>query len=190
MPHSFESLPEPLVHVGVVPRKVGAHVAGLRDHLDDLTAHERRAGLDATGGRGERQAVNMARRLVQLAGAASLPIVIHGKAYKPLVPYIDGSYGLLVEYYVRELGSVVEYVDPMTGDSRTTSGPAVFLLAHNATVTYLNTGVDSSEQPQFYCEIPAGSIILDPWRTIPAVPDIPVVPYGNTRIQSRTTRGK
>jgi len=111
--------------------------------------------------------------------------VIHGKAYKPLVPYIDGSYSLLVEYYVRNLGGVVEYVDPMTGDSRITSGPAVFLLAHNAAVTYLNTGVDSSKQPQFYCEIPAGSIILDPWRTIPAVQDVRVVQYGNTRTQPR-----
>jgi UDPglucose 6-dehydrogenase len=134
----------------------------------------------------ERQAENMARRLMQLAGCASLPIVIHGKAYKPLVPYIDGSYSLLVEYYVRELGGVVEYVDPMTGDSRTSNGPAVFLLAHNAAVTYLNTGVDSSGQPQFYCEIPAGSIILDPWRTIQAVQDVRVVPYGNTRPKAGT----
>ena len=131
----------------------------------------------------ERQAEHMARRLVKLAAAASLPVVIHGKAYKPMVPYIDGSYSLLVEHYVRELGWVVEYVDPMTGDSRTTDGPAVFLLAHNAAVTYLDTGVDPSGQPQFYCEIPAGSIIFDPWRTIPPIPNVEVVPYGNTRVQ-------
>jgi UDPglucose 6-dehydrogenase len=129
----------------------------------------------------EGQAYNMARRLVQLASAASLPIVIHGKAYKPLVPYIDGSYSLLVEHYVKELGGVVQYVDPMTGDSRTTDGPAVFLLAHNASVTYLNTGVDASGMPRFYCEIPAGSVILDPWRTIPAMQGVLVIPYGNTR---------
>jgi UDPglucose 6-dehydrogenase len=131
----------------------------------------------------ERQAENMARRLVELASAASLPIVIHGKAYKPMVPYVDGSYSLLVEHYVCELGGVVEYVDPMTNDSRKTIGPAVFLLAHNAAITYLNTGVDSSAEPQFYCEIPAGSILLDPWRTIRPIRDVRVVPYGNTREQ-------
>jgi len=128
----------------------------------------------------EGQAENMARRLMQLASAASLPIVIHGKAYKPLVPYVDGSYSLLVAHYVNRLGGVVEYVDPMTGDSRTTLGPAVFLLAHNAAITYLNTGVNPG-LPQFYCEIPAGSVILDPWRTIPAMPGVRVVHYGNTR---------
>ena len=117
----------------------------------------------------ERQAENMARRLVQLAGCASLPIVIHGKAYKP---WFHISTAATVYWSSITSGSwaeSVEYVDPMTGDSRTGNGPAVFLLAHNAAVTYFNTGVDSSGQPQFYCEIPAGSIILDPWRTIQAV---------------------
>jgi UDPglucose 6-dehydrogenase len=136
----------------------------------------------------ERQAENMALRLVQLASGASLPIVIHGKAYKPMVPYIDGSYSLLVEHYIRERGWSVEYVDPMTGDSRTANGPAVFLLAHNAAVTYFNTGVDAAGQPQFYCDIPSGSIILDPWRTIQPLPGVEIVPYGNTRMTHQLSR--
>lgn len=129
----------------------------------------------------EKQAANLAKRLLELAEAHDLPIVVHGKAYKPMVAYTDGSYSLLVEHFLREAGRGVEFVDPMTGDARSSDGPAVFLMAHNAAVTYANTGVDSSKAPKAYCEIPPGSVVLDPWRTIAPTSGITVVPYGNTR---------
>lgn len=129
----------------------------------------------------EKQAKNMAERLVKIAKDADLPIVIHGKAYKPMVPYVDGSYSLLVAHFVNELGMAVEYVDPQTGDQRTQTGPAAFLMAHNAQVTYDSTGVDASTAPLAYCDFPTGSILLDPWRTIKPISGVKVIPYGNSR---------
>jgi len=138
----------------------------------------------------ERQAANMAARLAELAGKHGLPVVIHGKAYKPMVPYIDGSYSLLVAHFLQERGIDTEFVDPLTQDARSTGGPAVFLLAHNASVTYAHTGVDASAAPRFYCDIPKGSVILDPWRTLPAMRDVIVVPYGNTREHAAANRAE
>lgn len=129
----------------------------------------------------ERQAANLAERLVALAAEHELPIVIHGKAYKPMVAYTEGSYSLLVEHFVKELGGSVEYVDPMTGDARNSDEPAVFLLAHDANVTYANTGVDASVAPSSYCAFPKGSILLDPWRTLAPREGVTVIQYGNTR---------
>ena len=44
----------------------------------------------------EIQAKNLAKCLVDESFKSGLPIVIHGKAYKPNVPYVDGSYSTLV----------------------------------------------------------------------------------------------
>ena len=44
----------------------------------------------------EVQAKNMADYLVKLAVERKLPIIIHGKAYKPDVPYCIGSYSTLI----------------------------------------------------------------------------------------------
>ena len=129
----------------------------------------------------EQQAANLAERLVALSTEHKLPIVIHGKAYKPMVAYTEGSYSLLVDHFIQEMGGNVEYVDPMTGDTRSSNGPAIFLLAHDANVTYANTGVDASVAPSAYCDFPKGSVLLDPWRTMPPAADVIVVPYGNTR---------
>lgn len=130
----------------------------------------------------EKQAENLASRIVALSSEHGLPIVIHGKAYKPLVSYIEGSYSLLVEHFITAGGGTVEYVDPMTGDARVSEGPAVFLLAHDAKITYSNTGVDTSAASSVYCDFPRGSIIVDPWRTTPQIEGVTVIPYGNTRI--------
>ena len=128
----------------------------------------------------EQQAKNLAEFLVKLAETCRSPIVIHGKAYKPKVPYVDGSYSLLVGHYIEQLGERVRYVDPYTGDKW--SGPAVFLLAHSVSTTYRywdkqNTG------DEVYCDFPFGSVIVDPWRKFKAPDDEPleVIYYGNTR---------
>jgi UDPglucose 6-dehydrogenase len=132
----------------------------------------------------EIQAKNLALFLVDQAQRYSLPIVIHGKAYKPDVEYCIGSYSTLVGFYIREAGLPVVYVDPLaddrTGCLDTIDGPAVFLWAHNRKITYEYTGNTPDTQP--YCKIESGSIIVDPWRKLPFdMPGVAVLHYGNTR---------
>jgi UDPglucose 6-dehydrogenase len=129
----------------------------------------------------EQQAANLAQRLVELSDKSGLPIVIHGKAYKPGLPYVDGSYSLLVAHAVGQRRRAVEFVDPGTDDRRSTTGPAVFLLAHNAEVSYPASGRETSDAAPFYCDIPAGSVVLDPWRRAPPMQGVTVIHYGNTR---------
>ena len=133
----------------------------------------------------EIQAKNLAEFLItQSQLGLDLPIVIHGKAYKPDVPYCIGSYSTLVGYYIKQRGIDVKYVDPLADDltdvvSEVTS-PAVYLWAHNRKITYEYTGDQLDTQP--YCKIQPGSIIVDPWRKLSNTMDgIKVVHYGNTR---------
>jgi len=126
----------------------------------------------------DQQAKNMALKLVALSKKYNLPIVIHGRAYKPYVEYTIGSYSELVGHFVEEAGVEVAYADPLTGD--TWGGKAVILMAHNPAVTYSGTGVEIKPN-QFYFYIESGSIILDPWRTIKEIPGCIVIHYGNTR---------
>ena len=134
----------------------------------------------------EIQAENLAKFLVVQAQKYNLPIVIHGKAYKPDVPYCIGSYSTLVGFYVEQAGHRVSYVDPLADDSvnvvADVDHPAVFLWAHNRKITYEYTGDQQDTQP--YCKIQSGSIIVDPWRKLPqTLEGITVVHYGNTRNQ-------
>jgi UDPglucose 6-dehydrogenase len=133
----------------------------------------------------EIQAKNLALFLVEKAQASDLPIVIHGKAYKPDVEYCIGSYSTLVGHYVEEAGHSVYYVDPLADDQSgvvsAVATPAVFLWAHNRKITYEYTG--QQEETQAYCVIPKGSVIVDPWRKLASTQDVQVVHYGNTRGQ-------
>ena len=134
----------------------------------------------------EIQAKNLALFLVNEANKNNLPIVIHGKSYKPDVPYCIGSYSTLVGHYVEQAGHVVTYVDPLADDSAnvvtSVDSPAVFLWAHNRRITYEYTGEQEATKP--YCEIKSGSVIVDPWRQLSLdMPNINVVHYGNTRNQ-------
>jgi len=126
------------------------------------------------------QAKKKAERLIKLQQESGLKIVIHGRAYKPYVPYTIGSYSELIGYFLTEQNAVFEYVDPLTGDNRSSDGPAIFLLAHNPKVTYYGTGVQVLED-SLYCAIPKGSIVLDPWRTFPDMQDVRVIHYGNPK---------
>lgn len=90
-----------------------------------------------------------------------LPIVILGKSFKPGVPYTDGSYGMLVGYYCKQLGSTPSYDTVL-------AVPAVYLLGHN--VDYDLTAMAN------------GSVVIDPWRTaISKSGAVKVIHYGNTR---------
>ena len=132
----------------------------------------------------EIQARNMADFLCIQAQKYNLPIVIHGKAYKPDVPYCIGSYSTLIGHYVEAYGHYVMYVDPLADDTTnvvlTIDGPAVVLMAHNRHVTYGYTGEERNDS--FYYDIKPGSVIVDPWRSIPLdTKDMKVIHYGNTR---------
>lgn len=127
------------------------------------------------------QAMNMANRLIQLSKENSnMPVVIHGRAYKPYVEYTIGSYSELVGHYVEAAKVELHYADPLTNDNFQPNSPCVFLMAHNAGVTYSGTGVEIKEDA-FYCTIPEGSIIVDPWRTVPDINGVQVIHYGNPR---------
>lgn len=127
----------------------------------------------------EAQAKNLAEFLIKIAKVVKLPIVIHGKAYKPKVPYIDGSYSLLIGHYIQEMGHSVNYVDKYTGDTWS-KGPAVFLLAHSVSTTYRYWD-DQNTGDEVYCEFSEGSVIVDPWRTFKTEEALEVISYGNTR---------
>ena len=119
--------------------------------------------FDAIMNAREVQAKNMANYLIKIAEERSLPILLNGIAYKPGVPYTDGSYSLLVGHYCKEAGYHCIEVDPMASPQK---GPftAVALLAH----------------PTLYCYLSDGSVVVDPWREFESK-KLEVFHYGNTR---------
>jgi UDPglucose 6-dehydrogenase len=131
----------------------------------------------------EIQAKNLAQFLVERAKQHSMSIVIHGKAYKPDVPYCIGSYSTLVGHYVKQAGFDVSYLDPLADDPSEVvselTAPAVILWAHNRKITYSYIDIQNDTLP--YCAIPRDSVIVDPWRKLPKTEGITVIPYGNTR---------
>jgi UDPglucose 6-dehydrogenase len=135
----------------------------------------------------ERQAENLAKFLFDTSTATNtqMPVVIHGKAYKPDVPYCIGSYSTLVGHYLKQLGVPVKYIDPLADDTTdvvaTIDQPSVILWAHDRQITYEYTGEQT--RTQAYCEIPNGSIIVDPWRKLQDTAAFKVIHYGNTRNQ-------
>lgn len=131
----------------------------------------------------EIQAKNLADFLVDISTQQKLPIIIHGKAYKPDVPYCIGSYSTLVGHYVKQHNVSLHYVDPIADDKTNVTNsvqvPAVVLMAHNRAVTYGYTG--ENKEDVFYFDIKPGSVIVDPWRAIKEVTGCEVIHYGNTR---------
>ena len=135
----------------------------------------------------EVQAENLAVFLVDLAKKHRMPLVIHGKAYKPGVSYTDGSYSLLVGHYCKEHGIEPIYADCHTGDVYNPTTPHVFLMAHSADVTYKYTQFADYMVNALHCLIPDGSIVVDPWRSFRAEnKTIKVIHYGNTRLGNRS----
>ena len=86
----------------------------------------------------EKQAKNIADRLIELSNENNLPIVIRGKSYKPGVEHCDGSYSLLI-------GSFIPNVEYDTNDK-----PSIYLMGHRGVFNEIT--------------FPNGSIVLDPWR--------------------------
>ena len=149
----------------------------LAEHLDlgydifDTVMHAR-----------ERQAENLALFLTELQEKHDLPIIIHGKAYKPDIDMLDGSYSLLIGSYLEKHEAHYFYCDPMTGDKVYDDTEGIILLAHNRQITYGYTG--ELPQQQLYFTPGHGSIIVDPWRRYSTRnPSYKVIHYGNTRLR-------
>jgi UDPglucose 6-dehydrogenase len=141
--------------------------------------------FDTIMGAREVQAKNIADFLVE--NADGKPIVIHGKAYKPDVPFCIGSYSTLIGFYIEEQRLSVKYIDPIADNPKdvvaTIDEPSIILYAHNRYITYGYTG-QYTKDDTFYCDIPQGSTIVDPWRNLPKdMEGIKVIHYGNTRTQ-------
>jgi len=162
----------------------------------------------------EVQAENMALKLTKHAGewhpttqtfVPKMPVVIVGKAYKPLVPYEAGSSSMLVGHYVQKMGFDLYYYDEVIGEippQEILDKPAVYLLAHNPEVTYgdqldfvkdwydhhrvtdadeaLTVATANGTELNFV----EGCVVVDPWRKIPPLKDVRVIHYGNTRKES------
>ena len=126
----------------------------------------------------EKQADNLAMYLTDLSDQYDLPVVIHGKAYKPDIDMLDGSYSLLIGHSLDDVRIPYVYADPLTGDVVEDGTDAIVLLAHNRQVTYGYTG-ELPEQ-QLYFKPGPNSVILDPWRKFTS-PNYKVIHYGNTR---------
>ena len=137
--------------------------------------------FDTIMGAREMQAKNLAKFLKRIQVRSNLPIYILGKAYKPDVDILDGSYSLLLGHYLNEIQAKFYYVDPLTGDRPPFSGmPVIAFLAHNRSVTYGYTG--NNEEQELYVDLEPGSIVVDPWRQYQTNQDYEVIHYGNTRI--------
>jgi UDPglucose 6-dehydrogenase len=155
----------------------------------------------------EVQAENMAKKLIELTTIGSgvtppMPVVIVGKAYKPLVSYDAGSSSMLVGHYVAAQGAELYYLDELMGEIPPQSvldNPAVYLLAHNPQITYGEqldfvkgwydnhrvTGADEAltvaTANGTTLSFAKGSVVVDPWRKTPELSGVNVVHYGNTR---------
>jgi UDPglucose 6-dehydrogenase len=117
----------------------------------------------------EIQAENMAKKCLEYGKN----VTIIGKAYKPCVPYTNGSASMLVGYYVEKHGGTVNYFDINTGDTDLkTEWSQVYLIGYWE--PYVEQAVSN---------IPAQAVIIDPWRklTVDDPTKVEVIHYGNTR---------
>jgi UDPglucose 6-dehydrogenase len=129
----------------------------------------------------EQQAKNIARYLAKIQRQYNLPIYIMGKAYKPDVDFVDGSYSLLIGHYLESVQAKFYYVDPLTGDQPPFTGmPVIAFLAHNRSITYGYTG--AQQEQELYMDLEPGSVVVDPWRQYTTQKDYKVIHYGNTRL--------
>lgn len=110
----------------------------------------------------EKQAKNLAKRLVKEASKVDLPIVILGESYKPDVCYKEGSTSILTGYFCESFGEKFKPIfDP------TTPIEAVYLLAHQG--------------KHHDYDFPEGSVIVDPWRSYSSDKNVNIIHYGDTR---------
>ena len=115
----------------------------------------------------EKQAERMAQKCLQYGKN----ITIIGKAYKPGVPYLNGSASMLVGHYIAKHGGTVNYYDLNTGDTDLReTWTEVYLIG------YWEEWVDRISLSN------AGAVLIDPWRKAELRHHTgEIVYYGNTR---------
>ena len=112
-----------------------------------------------------------AKKLAEKCLSFGNKIVIIGKAYKPGVPYTNGSYSLLVGHYIEQLGGQVKYYDLNTNDH---GG-----FGQDKDIVYL---IGYWEKWVEDLSFSKDAIIIDPWRKM----DIKqhqgiIIHYGNPK---------
>ena len=113
----------------------------------------------------EVQAERMAKRCLEYGNE----IVIVGKAYKPGVPYTNGSASMLVGHYIEKHGGKVHYYDLNTRDNIDFHPYRVFLIG------YWEKWVED-------ISFPIEAVVIDPWRKIDKNHfHGEIVHYGNTK---------
>ena len=114
----------------------------------------------------EKQAELMALKCLK----NGLNVTIIGKAYKPAVPYLNGSASMLVGYYIEKHGGFVHYYDPNTGDNDFRAD-----WTHVYLIGYWEKWV---EELRFNNEV----VVIDPWRKITDKQHTgEIIHYGDTR---------
>lgn len=113
----------------------------------------------------ERQARWLTELVTQQCFLHDLPIILLGKAYKAESSITTGSAALLVANILRERGWNFEHFDPVVDEGGITHGPSVFLILtkHGCFRTH---------------PFPPGSVVLDPFRYIPAQDGVTIIPVG------------
>lgn len=116
----------------------------------------------------EVQAENMAKKCLEYGKN----VTIIGKAYKPCVPYTNGSASMLVGHYVEKHGGNVRYYDVNTGDTVfDTEWTQVFLIGYWE--DYVRAALNN---------IPPQTVVIDPWRKADlSHTHAEIVHYGDTR---------
>lgn len=115
----------------------------------------------------EVQAERMALRCLQNGNN----VTIIGKAYKPSVPYTNGSASMLVGYYIEKHGGNVNYYDENTDDLD---------LMESWTEVYL-IGYWEEWVSKIIHRVPVDTVIIDPWRKIELSAERKIIHYGDTR---------
>ena len=97
--------------------------------------------------------------------AGGLPLAIYGLAFKKNTAMLDGSHAVLVSNIIQEYGRNLLLHDPIANIGPPAVGPHCILIgcAHDAFKTI---------------QFPAGSIIIDPFRYLPAIPDCKLIRLG------------
>jgi UDPglucose 6-dehydrogenase len=131
----------------------------------------------------EIQAKNIADFLCHLEKEKNMQIYIHGKAYKPGVEYLEGSYSILINEFLKKNNKEAVFIDPLTEKSVPISIKGIILMAHSAIITYEYVIHDNNPIVSYYTSFEKGSVIVDPWRKFPISNKFEVIHYGNTRNQ-------
>lgn len=130
----------------------------------------------------EIQAKNLADYLHNLSKKKNMQIYIHGKSYKPGVEYIEGSYSILINEFLKEKNNEAIFIDPLTEQLTPKSIKGIILLAHSSSTTYKYINNDKKPDiDNYYTSFEKGSVIIDPWRKYPISKEFEVIHYGNTR---------